>query len=65
MYSRKAWGGPVEPYISIKWVPVSEENTSNDPDPIVSMVIFEWRDYDLIGINPTSDSVQVVWSSRV
>ncbi|KAK7747127.1 Membrane protein ptm1 [Diatrype stigma] len=26
-------------------------------DPIVSLIIFEWRDYDFIGVYPTDDSV--------
>lgn len=57
MYDRKTWGGPTEPHILVKWLPTTQD--SEDPDPIASMVIFEWRDYDLVGVLPTIDSIQV------
>ena len=49
MYSRKSWGGQVDPYILVKFrkSPVEE-----DSDPLVSLVIFEWNDEDLIGRLP-------------
>ncbi|TGO58233.1 hypothetical protein BCON_0057g00200 [Botryotinia convoluta] len=56
MYDRKTWGGPTEPHILVKWLPTTQD--SEDPDPIASMVIFEWRDYDLVGVLPTIDSIQ-------
>ena len=49
MYSRKAWGGPVDPYVLVKFIQ-PEINTTTDS--IVSLVIFEWQDVDLIGILP-------------
>ena len=49
MYSRKAWGGPVDPFILTKFMPSQIEG--ND-DPIVSLIIFEWQDEDLIGRYP-------------
>jgi hypothetical protein len=47
MYSRNSWGGPVDPYILVKYL-----NPEDSPgeDPVTSLVIFEWRDKDLIGI---------------
>lgn len=54
MYSKKAWGGAVDPHILVKWI---KDATEDSTDPIVSMVIFEWKDYDLIGILPTPDSI--------
>lgn len=54
MYSQQAWGGPVDPYIRIKFTDYSGEE-----DPTVSLVIFEWKDEDLIGVYPTPDSTQV------
>lgn len=63
MYSRKAWGGSVDPYILIKWT--ADTAAQSDPDPVVSMVIFEWRDYDLIGVLPTKDSFQVDTSQSI
>lgn len=55
MYSRKTWGGPVDPHILVKFIKNTQMDTS---DPIVSMVIFEWEDYDLVGIVPPDDSSQ-------
>ncbi|TAQ90658.1 hypothetical protein B7494_g1028 [Chlorociboria aeruginascens] len=53
MYSRTSWGGDVDPYILVKWLP----NTAEDiEDPIASLVIFEWKDYSLVGVYPTPDS---------
>ncbi|KAJ5122251.1 WD-40 repeat protein [Penicillium atrosanguineum] len=45
MYSRKAWGGSVDPFILVKFT------KSNVPegDPLASLVIFEWNDENLIG----------------
>jgi len=60
MYSQTAWGGNVEPYILVKF---TKETSEDDSDPIASMVIFEWKDYDLIGVFPTADSVKVLLSS--
>ncbi|CZS95574.1 related to PTM1-member of the major facilitator superfamily [Rhynchosporium agropyri] len=54
MYSRAAWGGDVEPHILVKFVKDTKED---DSDPITSLVIFEWKDYDLIGVLPTADSI--------
>lgn len=57
MYSRKAWGGAIDPFILVKFL----ANTVPDgSDPIVSLVIFEWKDEPLIGIYPTADSIQVL-----
>jgi hypothetical protein len=56
MYSRKAWGGAVDPHILVKFI---KETAENDSDPIASMVIFEWKDYDLVGVLPAGDSIQV------
>lgn len=55
MYSRSAWGGPVDPFILIKFLPVT-----TDADPIVSMVIFEWKDENFIGVLPSPDAQQKV-----
>lgn len=55
MYSRKSWGGSIDPFISVTFEPRTEE----DQDPIVSMVIFEWRDERFVGIRTTPDAVGV------
>lgn len=57
MYSKSAWGGPVDPFILIKFLP-----HQGDQDPIVSLVVFEWKDEDLIGVYPSPDAPQV-WDS--
>lgn len=59
MYSQKSWGGPVDPHILVKF----NNDTTEDGDPMASMIIFEWKDYDLIGVLPT-DSTQVHVSER-
>ncbi|PLN75750.1 lung seven transmembrane receptor-domain-containing protein [Aspergillus taichungensis] len=51
MYSRKAWGGEVDPFILTKFAPAADVG---DKDPLVSLVIFEWSDEALIG-RPISD----------
>ena len=56
MYSRKAWGGDTDPFVLTKFI---KNTPKEDEDPIVSLVIFEWRDEDLVGVWPTEDAPQV------
>lgn len=56
MYSRKTWGGPVEPHILVKFLPVE---AAGESDPTVSLVIFEWEDYNLVGIAPEDNPATV------
>jgi hypothetical protein len=49
MYSRKAWGGDVEPFVLTKFLQIEGEV---EGDPLVSVVIFEWNDEELIGRTP-------------
>lgn len=49
MYSKKAWGGPVDPFIHVKFTDVGKDQGD---DPIVSLLIFEWKDSDFIGVKP-------------
>ena len=51
MYSRKAWGGSIEPFVLTKFV---KSDGEEEGDPLVSLVIFEWNDEGLIG-RPTPD----------
>lgn len=44
MYSRKAWGGNVDPFILVKF-----SKSETESDPLASLVIFEWSDEELIG----------------
>ncbi|KAJ5227060.1 uncharacterized protein N7469_007066 [Penicillium citrinum] len=52
MYSRKAWGGNVDPFILVKF---SKAETT-EGDPLASLVIFEWNDEELIGEYRSGDS---------
>ncbi|KIW11985.1 hypothetical protein PV08_09259 [Exophiala spinifera] len=53
MYSRKSWGGSVEPFILVKYLP---DHTEDDTDPISSLIIFEWTDEPLIGRMPAGST---------
>ena len=55
MYSKAAWGGSVDPHILIKF----EKQTDGEADPIVSLIVFEWKDFELIGVYPTAESMTV------
>ena len=56
MYSKSAWGGSVDPFILTKFIQATPEG---DEDPIVSLVIFEWKDEDLVGVWPSEDAPKV------
>jgi hypothetical protein len=55
MYSRKAWGGDVEPFILTKFIKAADDTPE---DPIVSLIIYEWKDEGLICV--TDDNMQVI-----
>jgi hypothetical protein len=61
MYSRKSWGGPVDPFILVDLIKPSD--IPDGQDPVVSLLLFEWTDKMLIGIpnenipGPVSDAV--------
>ncbi|OTB08403.1 hypothetical protein M426DRAFT_317024 [Hypoxylon sp. CI-4A] len=55
MYSRSAWGGPEDPFILVNF---PNKTVEGDDDPIVSLVMFEWKDQDLIGVLPNPDALQ-------
>jgi len=56
MYSKKSWGGTIDPFILVKFRP---DSTEDDTDPIASLIIFEWEDEGLIGrVPPGADSTQ-------
>lgn len=59
MYSKKSWGGSVDPYIMVKFL----ADKSDAEDPLASLIIFEWEDEDLIGqyrpnVNPDEFDAQ-------
>lgn len=45
MYSKKAWGGSVDPFILTQFI-----KSEGGDNPLVSLVVYEWRDQDLIGV---------------
>jgi len=61
MYSQKAWGGSVDPFILTKFV--TPKDIPEDQDPIVSFVLFEWNDRELVGLDVSggSEEVREIW----
>ncbi len=58
MYSRKSWGGDVDPFILVKFLAPKEGKPV--PTSPVSLLIFEWKDFPLIGQWPEGeDAVSV------
>ncbi|KAI8952054.1 lung seven transmembrane receptor-domain-containing protein [Xylaria longipes] len=53
MYSKAAWGGPVDPFILTVF---PNDSIKGDEDPVVSLIIFEWKDQDLIGAYPNPEA---------
>ena len=49
MYSKKSWGGKVEPFILVKFVKNGEGKNKDIQDPTVGVVIWEWKDSLLLG----------------
>lgn len=56
MYSKSAWGGPVDPFILAVF---PNDTIKADEDPIVSLIIFEWRDQGFIGAFPDPEAFSV------
>ena len=46
----------MDPFILTKFIQATPEG---DEDPIVSLVIFEWKDEDLVGVWPSEDAPKV------
>lgn len=46
----------MDPFILTEFIQATPEG---DEDPIVSLVIFEWRDEDLVGVWPSDDAPKV------
>lgn len=55
MYGRKSWGGDVDPFILVH----INKAEPKDGDPLMSLVIFEWKDEDLIGRYAPDDQEKV------
>lgn len=48
MYDRKSWGGPIDPFIHIKFL---DQPKKEGKDPVASFLIFEWKDKGLVEID--------------
>jgi hypothetical protein len=48
MYSKKSWGGQVEPFILVKFINDPEKN-KDVGDATVGVVVWEWKDSNLLG----------------
>ncbi|KAH6661188.1 lung seven transmembrane receptor-domain-containing protein [Truncatella angustata] len=57
MYSKHDWGGPVDPFISIV---IPKVEVADGQDPIISLLIFEWKDQSLIGAPESSNSYDFI-----
>ncbi|KAJ4292173.1 Membrane protein ptm1 [Collariella sp. IMI 366227] len=55
MYSKNSWGGPVDPFILVKFTGVGKDQGD---DPVVSLLVFDWMDWDYIGV-PSADNPSV------
>ncbi|KAH6627651.1 lung seven transmembrane receptor-domain-containing protein [Chaetomium tenue] len=49
MYSRKSWGGDVDPYIHVKFTGAGKDEGE---DPVVSLLIFDWMDQEFLDVLP-------------
>lgn len=52
MYSKSSWGGPVDPFILVKFTDVGKDEGD---DPVVSLLIFDWMDQDYLNVLPDDD----------
>lgn len=47
MYSKKSWGGPVDPFVLVNFI--ETDKNKDIKDPTVSVVVWEWKDTALLG----------------
>jgi len=57
MYSKKSWGGATDPFIFVKFL--DTDKNKDIQDPTVALIVFEWRDWNLIGrpADPNGETV--------
>ncbi|KAL8739967.1 MAG: hypothetical protein Q9190_007278 [Brigantiaea leucoxantha] len=53
MYSKSSWGGSVDPFILTKY---NKAKDSDDKDTFVSVIIYEFKDEDLVGMWPSPEA---------
>jgi hypothetical protein len=60
MYSRKSWGGSVDPFIDVVFSPYSAPlGQDGIEDPTIAFMIFEWQDESLIGVPDRDNELDV------
>lgn len=57
MYSKKSWGGSVDPFILVTF-PKDKIAVEKGEDPVVSLLIFEWQDKQLLGKPSDADYME-------
>lgn len=60
MYSKKSWGGQMDPFILVKFVKNGDKN-KDIQDPTVGVVIWEWKDSMLLGKPSDMPVEEVRW----
>jgi len=55
MWSKKSWGGDIDPFISVSF----KARPDSHEDEIVSFLIFKWGDGDYLGRLVSEDSSDV------
>jgi hypothetical protein len=59
MYSKRSWGGAVDPYIDVLFIKDEASQTN------VSLVIFEYEDKSLLGRQDVDNPDIVRWVPRI
>ena len=60
MYSRRSWGGSVDPFILTKF---DKAASDEEVDSLVSLIIFEWKDQAFLGRTTASGDMKV-WDTE-
>lgn len=60
MWSKKSWGGDVDPFIQVLFKSRPDAKT----EEIVSLLIFEWEDGEFLGRFPSKEAVEVCTDRR-
>src|SRR5947207_295289 len=56
MYSKSSWGGPIDPFISVKFTDAGKDGGD---DPVVSLLMVEWMDLDYVGVVPPGTDTKI------
>ncbi|KAI5284144.1 hypothetical protein KEM52_003054, partial [Ascosphaera acerosa] len=56
VYDKKSWWGSIDPHISVTFDKATPKAVEGQQDPLVSLIIFEWKDRHLIGSIKSNES---------